>query len=335
MRAVRSKISLLLVCAAPIMGSVHAQTVQPPASTGSGQAYPTKLVRIVVPFPAGGTSDILARAVGQKLAEEWKQQVVVDNRPGAGANIGAELVAKAPADGYTLLLASTIHCINPSLYPKLGYDPVRDFTPITLIAATSQVLAVHNSVPVRTVKDFIAYAKKRPGELNYSSAGNGSQPHLTAELFKSMTGINIVHVPYKGAPPAMIDLLAGQVALTFATAPSAVPHVKAGKLRALGVSTAQRITALPEVPTIAEAGVPGFEASGSNGLVGPAALPPAIVERLSSSVTRIVKEPAMSKYLSEQGADPVTMTPAEYGAYMKGEVTKWARVVKASGAKVD
>jgi tripartite-type tricarboxylate transporter receptor subunit TctC len=305
------------------------------ASGQSAPPYPTKPIRIVVPFPPGGTSDILARAVGQKLSEEWKQQVVVDDRPGAGANIGAEIVAKAPPDGYTLLLASTIHAINPSLYSKLAYDPVKDFTPITLIAATSQVLVIHNSLPVKTVREFIAYAKKHPGELNYSSAGNGSQPHLTAELFKSMTGIDIVHVPYKGAPPAMTDLLAGQVALTFATAPSAVPYVKAGRLRALGVSTAQRITALPDVPTIAEAGVPGFEASGANGLVGPAGLPSAIVERLNAAVVRIVREPAMSRYLSEQGADPVTMSPAEYGAYIKAEVAKWAKVVRASGAKVD
>ena len=304
-------------------------------SAGAGEAYPAKAIRIVVPFPAGGTSDILARAVGQKLTEEWKQQVIVDNRPGAGANIGAEVAIKAPPDGYTLLLASTIHTINPSLYPKLGYDPVRDFSPITLIAVVSQVLAVHNSLPVKSVKEFIAYARKNPGQLNYSSAGSGSQPHLTAEMFKSMTGIQMVHVPYKGAPPAMTDLLAGQVALTFATAPSAVPHVKAGKLRALGVSTAQRINALPNVPTIAEAGVPGFESSGSNGLVGPAGMPAAIVERLNAAVVKIVKDPAMSKLLSDQGADPVTMTSAEYAAYIKSEVAKWAQVVRASGAKVD
>jgi len=253
----------------------------------------------------------------------------------AGANIGAEVAIKAPPDGYTLLLASTIHTINPSLYPKLGYDPVRDFSPITLIAVVSQVLAVHNSLPVKSVKEFIAYARKNPGQLNYSSAGSGSQPHLTAEMFKSMTGIQMVHVPYKGAPPAMTDLLAGQVALTFATAPSAVPHVKAGKLRALGVSTAQRINALPNVPTIAEAGVPGFESSGSNGLVGPAGMPAAIVERLNAAVVKIVKDPAMSKLLSDQGADPVTMTSAEYAAYIKSEVAKWAQVVRASGAKVD
>jgi tripartite-type tricarboxylate transporter receptor subunit TctC len=299
------------------------------------QPYPAKAIRIVVPFPAGGTSDILSRAIGQKLTEEWKQLVIVDNRPGASANIGAEVVVKSPPDGYTLLCASTIHTINPSLYSKLSYDPVRDFTAITLIAATSQVLAVHPSVPVTTVKEFVAYARRRPGALNYSSAGNGSQPHLTAELFKARTGIDIVHVPYKGAPPAMTDLLAGQVALTFATAPSAVPHVKSGRLRALGVSTARPIAALPDVPTIAEAGVPGFEASGSNGLVGPAGMPAAIVDRINAAVVRIVKEPAMSKYLSDQGADPWTTTPAEYAAYIKSEVAKWAKVVKDSGARID
>ena len=306
-----------------------------PVPPAVGQTYPTKAIRIVVPFPAGGTSDILSRAVGQKLTEEWKQPVIIDNRPGASANIGAEIVVKSPPDGYTLLCASTIHTINPSLYSKLAYDPVRDFTPITLIAATSQVLAVHPSVPVKTMKEFIAYAKKRPGQLHYSSAGNGSQPHLTAEMFKARTGIDIVHVPYKGAPPAMTDLLAGHVALTFATSPSAVPHVKSGRLRALAVSTAKRISALPEVPTIDESGVKGFEASGANGLVGPAGMPAAIVERLNAAVVRIVKEPAMSKHLSDQGAEPWTTTPGEYGAYIKSEVAKWAKAVKDSGARID
>jgi len=305
------------------------------APTAWAQTYPAKAIRIIVPFPAGGTSDILSRAIGQKLNEEWKQPVIVDNRPGASANIGAELLVKSPADGYTLFCASTIHTINPSLYSKLAYDPVRDFTPITLLAATSQVLAVHPSVPVKTVKELIAYAKKRPGELNYSSAGNGRQPHLTAEMFKARTGIVIVHVPYKGAPPQIADLLAGHVALTFGTSPTAVPHVKSGKLRALGVSTAKRITALPDVPTIDEAGVPGFEASGANGLVGPAGMPPAIVEKLNATVVRIVREPAMSKFLSDQGAEPWTTTPAEYATYIKSEVAKWAKAVKDSGARID
>jgi tripartite-type tricarboxylate transporter receptor subunit TctC len=307
----------------------------PGARFAAAQPYPAKAIRIVVPFPAGGTSDILARAIGQKITEDWKQPVVVDNRPGAGANIGAEIAVKSPPDGYTLLLASTIHTINPSLYRKLAYDPVRDFTPITLIATTSQVLVVHPSLPVKTVQQLVAYAKKHPGEINYSSAGNGSQPHLTAELFKSRTGIDIVHVPYKGAPPAMTDLLAGHVALSFATSPSAVPQVKSGKLRALAVSTAKRISALPDVPTIAESGVPGFEASGANGLVGPAGLPTAIVEKLNAEVVRIVNDPTMRKFLSEQGAEPQTTTPAEYAAYIKSEVAKWAKAVKDSGARVD
>ncbi len=237
--------------------------------------------------------------------------------------------------GYTLFGMSTIHAINPSLYAKLSYDPVRDFSPITNVAATSQIFCVHPSLPVKSVKAFIAYARAKPGELNYSSAGNGSQPHLTGELFKTMTGVNIVHVPYKGAPPAMVDLLAGQVALTFATAPSAVPHVRSGKLRALGVSTATRIKALPDVPTIAEAGVPGFEAAGWNGLVAPANTPAAIIERLHGAIVKIVDEPAMTRYLADQGADPWTMTPAQYADYIKTEVAKWAKVVKASGAKID
>jgi len=299
------------------------------------QSYPVKPVRIVVPFPPGGTSDILARTLGQKLAEEWGQQVVVDNRAGAGANIGAENVARSAAEGYSLLILSTAHTINPSLYKKLAYDPVKDFAPVTMLVATSQVLVVHKSVPVSTLKEFIAFAKKHPGELLYSSAGSGSQPHLSAELFKTMTGINYVHVPYKGAPPAMVDLLAGHVALTFATAPSAVPYVKSGQLRALGVSTAKRIAALPDVPTIAEAGVPGYEATGWNGLVAPAGTPAPIIEKLNGAFVKVLRMPAVASYLSGQGADPDPGTAAEFAAYIKAEIAKWAKVVQDSGARVD
>ena len=299
------------------------------------QSYPVKPVRIVVPFPPGGTSDILARTLGQKLAEEWGQQVVVDNRPGAGANIGAENVARSAAEGYSLLILSTAHTINPSLYKKLAYDPVKDFAPVTMLVATSQVLVVHKSVPVSTLKEFIAFAKKHPGELLYSSAGSGSQPHLSAELFKTMTGINYVHVPYKGAPPAMVDLLAGHVALTFATAPSAVPYVKSGQLRALGVSTAKRIAALPDVPTIAEAGVPGYETTGWNGLVAPAGTPAPIIEKLNGAFVKVLRTPAVASYLSGQGADPDPGTAAEFAAYIKAEIAKWAKVVQDSGARVD
>jgi tripartite-type tricarboxylate transporter receptor subunit TctC len=299
------------------------------------QDYPNKPVRIVVPFPAGGTTDILTRAISQKLSEEWKQPVVVDNRPGGGANIGAEQAVRSAPDGYTLFMASTIHSINVSLYPAMTYDPVKDFTPITLVAETAQVLVIHPSVPANTLREFVALVKANPGKYNYSSAGNGSQPHLAAELFKTMTGTNLVHVPYKGGPPAMTDLIAGHVSASFATAPSAVPNVKSGKIKALGVSTTRRIPALPDVPTIAEAGVSGYEAIGYFGLVGPPGLPPATVEKINAAVVRILKDPAMAKYLSEQGAEALTSTPAEYAALIRDEVSKGGKVVKESGAKID
>ncbi len=306
-----------------------------PAQPTAAQTYPVKPIRIIVPYPAGGSTDILTRIVGQKLTEAWRQQVIIDNRPGASGNIGAEAVVRAPADGYMLLSASTVHTVNPSLYSKLAYDPLKDFTPIALLAQVANILVVHPSLPVHSVKEFIAFAKQRPGQLNFSSAGNGSAPHLTAEMFKSRTGVNMVHVPYKGAPPAMADLLAGQVALTFATAPSAVPHVQTGQLRALGVSSATRIPALPAVPTIAEAGVPGYEAIGWNGLVGPSGMPPAIVDRLNAELVKIVRTPDTSKRLSDVGLDSRTGTVAEFATFLKEEVVKWAKVVKDSGARVD
>jgi len=318
--------ALYLVTAATTLFAPRASAQS--AASGSASAYPVKAIRIVVPFPAGGTSDILSRAIGQKLTEEWKQPVIVDNRPGAGANIGAEIVVKSPPDGYTLLLASTIHTINPSLYRKLAYDPVKDFTPITLIATTSQVLVVHPSLPVKTVKELVAYAKKRPGAINYSSAGNGSQPHLTAELFKSRTGIDIVHVPYKGAPPAMTDLLAGHVALSFATSPSAVPYVKSGKLRALAVSTMRRISALPDVPTIDESGVPGFEASGANGLVGPAGMPAELAERIWREVQKAEQKPEVLERFAKIGVFPVADSPADFNKFFHNELELYGEQAK-------
>jgi len=299
------------------------------------QDYPNKPVRIVIPFPAGGGTDILSRALGQKLSEQWKQPIIVDNRPGGGANIGADHAAKSAPDGYTLFMSSTIHSINVSLYPKLSYDFLKDFAPMGLVAETAQVLVVHPSVPASNVKEFIALLKSQPGKLSYSSAGNGSQPHLAAELFKSMTGTDMAHIPYKGAPPAMNDLLAGQVAASFATTPTAVPNVKSGKVRALGVSSTKRVPALPDVPTIAESGVPGYDANGYFGLMGPAGVPPAIVARINAAVTAIVREPAMSKTLSDLGYEVSTTTPAEHAAFLREEVAKWAKVVKESGAKID
>lgn len=299
------------------------------------QDYPNRPVRIVVPFPAGGTTDIITRALAQKLSEEWKQPVVVDNRPGGGANIGAEHVVRSAPDGYTLLMASTAHSINATLYPKMTYDPLKDFTPLTLVAETAQVLVVHPSVPANTTRELIQYLRTTSTPVSYSSAGNGSQPHLSAELFKSMSGTKMLHVPYKGGPQAMTDLVAGHVQISLATAPSAVPFIKNGRIKALGVSSRQRIPALPDVPTITDSGLPGYEASGFFGLVGPANMPPAIAAKIQAAVVRIVKDPAMSKYLSEQGADAYTSTQAEYAAFLREEVAKWGKVVKDTGATID
>lgn len=299
------------------------------------ESYPSRPIRIVVPFTPGGTSDILARSVGQKLFEAFGQPVIVDNKPGAGANIGAEFVAKSAPDGYTLFILSTVHAINASLYKRLAYDPLRDFSPISMIASTSQVVVVDPALPVKTLAELVAYAKAHPDELNYSSVGSGSQPHLSTVLFTSLTGTKMTHVAYRGAAEAMTALIGKQVQLTFATAPSAVPQVKAGALRALAVTTPKRIAALPDVPTAIEAGVPGLEVVGWNGLVGPPGLPGSIVTKLHDGLVRILAEPALRQSLIDQGADPETNTPREFAAYIKAEVEKWAKVVKESGASVD
>ena len=301
-----------------------------------GQAYPAKPLRIVVPFPPGGTSDILARTLGPKLSAEWGQPVVVDNRPGAAGNIAAEHVARSPGDGYTLFITTVgIHAIHPSLYSKLPFDAARDFTPITNLVMLPTVLTVHPSVPVKSVKELIALAKKRPGDLSYSSAGSGSQPHLTAEMFKTQAGVNILHVPYKGAAQQLTDLVAGHVALTFATAPSAVPFIKSGQMRAIGVSSGKRASALPDVPTIAEGGVPGYEAVGWNGLVGPANMPAPVLEKIHAATVKIFQMPDVHGRMTSLAAEPHTTTPAEFASYIKAETVKWAKAVKDSGAKLD
>ena len=306
------------------------------ACGAQAQAYPAKAVRIVVPFPPGGTSDILARTIGPRLSAEWGQPVVVDNRPGAAGNIAAEHVARSPGDGYTLFITTVgIHAIHPTLYSKLPFDAIRDFTPVTNLVMLPTVLTVHPSIPVRTVKDLIALAKKRPGDLHYSSAGSGSQPHLTAELFKTMAGVDLLHVPYKGAAQQLTDLVAGHVALTFATAPSAVPFIKSGQMRAIGVSSGKRASALPDVPTIAEGGVPGYEAVGWNGMVGPANMPAPVLEKVHATVVKVFQNPEVTGRMTALAADPITTTPAEFGAYIKAETGKWAKVVKATGAKAE
>ncbi len=306
------------------------------AAQGAPAAYPTRPAKIVVPFPPGGPLDVTSRALAQKLTEAWGQSVVVDNRPGAGGNIGADLVAKAAPDGYTILMgALSTHAVNPSLYAKMPYDAVRDFAPITLVAITPNVLVVNPTLPVHSVKELIAYAKAHPNALSFGSGSNGSAGHLAGELFKVDTGVDIVHVPYKGAAPAMQALLAGDTQLMFDNLASAMTQVKAGKLRALAVTTAQRSKLAPELPTMAEAGVPGFDISTWFGLFAPAGTPPDIVAKWNAEVVGILNSSDMRERLEAQGAEPAPSTPAQFAAFIATEVPKYARIVKASGAKVD
>lgn len=297
--------------------------------------YPERPVRVIVTFPPGGGTDIVARMVFQKVAERFGATFIIDNRGGAGGTIGTDLAAKSPADGYTLVVVSGSHTINPSLYKKLPYDTVRDFAPVTMLVTGPGLLVVHPSLPARTIRQLIALAKERPGQMLYASAGNGTPPHLAAELFKHMTGTNIVHIPYKGNAQAMTDLIAGQVSLSFPTIPSALPHVQAGKLRALGVTSARRSSALPEVPAIAEAGVPGYEGSAWYGVLAPAGTPQGIVGRLQNELHNTLRLPELRDKLIAQGLEPVANTPAEFAAIIAMEITKWSKVVAASGAKVE
>jgi len=305
------------------------------AGTGA-QTYPAKPIRLVVPFPAGGTTDILAREVGQRLSQSFGQSVVVDNRPGAAGNIGSELVARSAPDGYTLLMATVgTHAINPSLYAKMPYDHVKDFAPVILVASVPNVLEVTPSLPVYTVADLIKLAREKPGQINFASSGSGTSIHLSGELFKAMAGVDMTHVPYKGSAPAIADLIGGQVQVMFDNLPSSLPQIKAGKLRAIAVTSAQRAPALPEVPTIAESGLPGFEASSWFGLVAPAGTPPAIIARINAEVNQWLQSPEAKEKLLAQGAAAAGGSPEQFAAYISAETEKWARVVKASGAKVD
>jgi len=306
-------------------------------ATGAwGQAYPAKPIRLVVPFPAGGTTDILARAVGQKLTEAWGQPVVVDNRPGAGGNIGAELVAKAASDGYTLLMGTVgTHAINASLYAKMPYDHIKDFAPVILVAGVPNVLVVNPAVPVNSVQELIAYAKANPGRLNFASSGSGTSIHLSGELFKVMAGVQMTHIPYKGSAPALQDLIGGQVQLMFDNLPSALPQIKGGKLRALAVTSAARAAALPDVPTVAEAGLPGFEASSWFGVLAPAGTPVAIIARLNAEIAKWLASPEAREKLASQGANAAGGSPEDFAKHIAAETAKWQKVVKESGAKVD
>jgi len=305
-----------------------------PFATGQS-TYPTRPVRLVVPFPAGGTTDIIARATAQKLSEAWGQQVIVDNRPGAGGNVGSELVAKSAPDGYTLLMGTVgTHAINPSLYAKMPYDHVKDFVPVILVAGVPNVLVVNPELPVKSVPELIAYAKANPGKLNFASSGNGTSIHLSGELFKAMTGVQMTHVPYKGSAPALTDLVGGQVQLMFDNLPSSLAFIKAGKLRALAVTSTARAAALPDVPTVGDF-VPGFEASSWFGILAPAGTPPAIIAKINGEATKWLATPEAKDKLTAQGANVAGGSPQDFAKHIQAETAKWAKVVKDSGAKVD
>jgi len=299
------------------------------------QGYPTKPVRLVVSFAAGGTSDILARILAPKLSEALGQTVLVDNRPGAGGNIGAEVVAKAAPDGYTLLLAPPSLTANLALYGKLSFDPVQDLAPVTLIAELPIVLVVHPALPAKSVQELIALAKAQPGKLNFGSSGNGGIGHLVGEMFKSMTGVQMVHVPYKGNGPALTDLMAGVLNLTFSDIAGALPHVKSGKLRTLAIASQKRSPTLPDVPTIIEAGVAGFQASSWFGIVVTAGTPQPVIAKLNQEFTKLLRTPETRERLTGLAFDVVGSTTAEFAAFLRNEFVKWTRVVKDSGAKIN
>jgi len=301
------------------------------------QSYPTKAVRFVVPYPAGGYYDLLARVIGAKLTENWSQPVVVENRVGANGMVGTDFVAKSPPDGYTILMGGIgPFGISPSLYAKMAYDPVRDFAPVIHVASAPNVLVVHPSVDARSVKELIALARSNPGKLTFSSAGSGSSQHLSAEMFNTMVGARMTHIPYKGSAPAVTATLGGQVSVLFGTMADVVAHIRADKLRALAVTSARRIPSLPDVPTMIEAGVPGFEATAWFGVFAPAAVPHDIIAKLNQDIGRILRLPDVLERISQQGsAEIVGGSPEQYGAFVRAEIAKWAKVVSESGAKAD
>ena len=305
------------------------------SSLAQAQAWPTKPVKILFGFPAGSATDIIARNVGAKLSEKWGQPVVIDNRPGAGGNLGSELAAKAPADGYTIFFGTVANAVSASYYSKLNYDYLKDFTPVTLVATTPLVLVANPGVPVGSVKELIAYAKANPGKLNFGSGGTGTSNHLAGEMFKAYTGTDMQHVPYKGTPAAHADLLGGQIGLLFDNIVAVMGHVKSGKVKALAVTSAQRAESLPDVPTVSESGVPGFEAVSWIGALVPTGTPRDIVDRIHTDMVAVLRMPDVREKLGASGAVLVGNTQAEFAAWNRNEIDKWARAVKASGAKGD
>ena len=301
-----------------------------PASSFAQAPYPTRAVRLVVPFPPGGGTDIISRTVAQRLSETWGQPVIVDNRGGANGIIGTDAAAKAKPDGYTLVVVIATHAINPSLYKKLPYDTAADFVPVTLMAQYPFILTIHPALPAKNVREFIALAKARPGQLSYASSGNGSGPHLGYELFKTTATIDVVHVPYKGAGPANVDLISGQVQSMFNNFLAAMPQIKSGRLRVLAVTSARRSQVMPELPTLAESGLPGFDVTGWYALLAPAGTPQTIVAKVQADVAAALRVPAVHSRLSSEGAEPVGSTPEQFAKYLGAEVQKWRKVIADS-----
>ena len=320
MRPVDAARLVLMALAAAAAGSAFAQA-----------GYPSKPVRLVVPSSAGGGTDIVARIIAPDLSKRLGQQVVIDNRPGAGTMIGIEVAAKSPPDGYTLLMGLSTLAINSALYKKVPYDPQRDFAPITQAISSASIIVVHPSVPVKTLKELIAFARARPGQINYASAGTGTYPHMTMELFLSMAKLKMVHIPYKGTAPAMIDMVAGQVATMAATILTGMPQIRAGRLRPLGITSAARSPIVPDLPTVAEAGLPGYESVQWYGMLAPARTPRDIITRLHGEATRVLQQPEIKARFAGDGADPVGSSPEEFTRYIQSELTKWAKVARDAG----
>lgn len=321
--AIRRSLAACMCCCAFAAGVAQAQT------------YPEKPVRLIVPFAPGGNADTLARIISQRLSPTLEQQFIVENRAGANGVVGTEVAAKAAPDGYTLLFIASGHAINPGIYPKLSFDPVKDFTPISLVGSTPLILAVTSALPAKSVKELLALARSRPGDLSYASAGNGSPGHLAGALLNGTGRVHIVHVPYKATQQAIIDLTTGQVQVMYPSMTAVLPHVKAGKLRALAITARERSALAPELPTMQQAGVPGYEASIWNGMLAPARTPPAIVSKLNSSIAQVMQTRDVRERIAALGAEPATSTPAAFGKFIADEIAKWGKVIKESGVRID
>lgn len=331
-RPSRRGFSLATLAAAAALGSI----LLAPATVAAQAAYPSKLITIIVPFPPGGTTDILARIVGQALSVEFGQPVTIENRPGAGGNIGGQVAAKAAPDGYTLFMGTVgTQAINASLYKKMPFDPIKDFSPITRVANVPNLLVANPAQPFKSVAELIAYARAHPDKVNFASSGNGTSIHLSAELFKTMAKVQMVHVPYKGSAPAVTDLLGNQVGIMFDNMPSVIQHVRSGKLRPLAVTTAKRSPELPDVPTIAESGLPGYEASSWFGLLAPAGTPPAVIAKLNAAIVKVLGQADIRKRITDQGAEVYRETPEQFASFIQAEGIKWGKVVRDSGASLD